>query len=257
MRITYKAQSIILNSFDYGESDRILTCYTDDFGKIKGIAKGARRSRKRFANALEPFSLSHIVFSRREHDTLSIIESCDIVNHHPGIREDLDKTLLSSYLLELTDKFTHEGKKEEAMFHLLEQFLHIIDIGLSSQSTAMIRFFEMRLLKIAGYEPVFDHCILCRKPLNHTEVYRFIPNMGGIKCSACQQSHGDSFPVSVGTLKSLMLGKDIDVHKVNRINLSDLAARESNIILSHFIYHLLGKNLKSLSVLNQIRDMGI
>jgi DNA repair protein RecO (recombination protein O) len=257
MRITYKATSIILNTFDYGESDRILTCYTDDFGKIKGIAKGARRSKKRFPNALEPFSLSRIVFSRREHDTLSIIESCDIINHHSGIREDLDKTLISSYLLELTDKFTHEGKNEIAFFQLLEKFLHIIDIGMSNPSTSLIRFFEMRLLKIAGYEPVFDRCIHCHKPLSHTEIYRFHPNMGGIKCGVCQQSNADSFPVSVGTLKSLLLGKEIDIQKVNRINLSDQAAQESNLILSRFIHHLLGKNLNSLSVLNQVREMGI
>jgi DNA repair protein RecO (recombination protein O) len=257
MRISYKATSIFLNSFDYGESDRILTCYTDEFGKIKGIAKGARRSKKRFPNALELFSLSHIVFSRREHDTLSIIESCDIINHHSGIREDLDKTIISSYLIELTDNFTHEGKKELALFQLLEKFLHIIDTGTSNPATSLIRFFEMRLLKIAGYEPVLDRCLLCQKPLSHTEVYRFIPSMGGIKCSACQQNNGDSLPVSVGTLKSLLLGKEIDIQKVNRINLSSLAAQESNLILSRFIHHLLGKNLKSLSVLNQIRALGI
>ncbi len=255
MRSSHKTTAIILNSLDYGESDRILTFYTEEFGKLKGIAKGARRSKKRFPNALEPFSLLHVIFSKRERDTLVLIENCDIINHHPGIRENLDKTLVSSYLLELTDKFTQEGKKDMALFQLLKNFLHMIDSGIHSEE--LIRFFEIRILKLSGYEPIFDRCMLCNKPVSHDELYRFVPSKGGIKCKTCHQNSFDSFPVSVGTIKSLLLGKEIDIQKINRINLSDQSAQESKIILSRFIHHLLGTELKSLHVLNQIRKMGI
>jgi len=257
MRSIHKAKSVIINSIDYGESDRILTFYTDDFGKIKGMAKGARRSKKRFPNALEPFSLVSIVFSKRERDTLAFIESCDTINHHPCIRENLDKSLIASYLVELTDKFTREGKKDIDLFNLLKNYLHIIDIDKSSPSPGLVHFFEIRLLKISGYEPVFDRCMQCGKILDHGETYRFIPSKGGIRCTLCHQEGFDSLPVSVGTLKSLLLGKEIDIQKINRINLSVQAAHESSLILSGFIHHLLGTNLKSLSVLHQIRQMGI
>jgi DNA repair protein RecO (recombination protein O) len=255
MRSSHKTTAIILNSLDYGESDRILSLYTGEFGKLKGIAKGARRSKKRFPNALEPFSLLHVIFSKRERDTLVLIENCDVINHHSGIRENLDKTLVSSYLLELTDKFTQEGKKDMALFQLLKNFLHIIDTGIHSEE--LIRFFEIRILKLSGYEPIFDRCMLCNKPVSHEELYRFVPSKGGIKCKTCHQNSFDSFPVSVGTIKSLLLGKEIDIQKINRISLSDQSAQESKIILSRFIHHLLGTELKSLHVLNQIRKMGI
>jgi DNA repair protein RecO (recombination protein O) len=62
-RTSHKTEAIVLRRFDYGESDWIVTFYTSDFGKIRGIAKGARRSQKRFANTLELFSCSHILFS--------------------------------------------------------------------------------------------------------------------------------------------------------------------------------------------------
>jgi DNA repair protein RecO (recombination protein O) len=256
MRSSHKTTAIILNSLDYGESDRILTVYTTDFGKLKGIAKGARRSKKRFPNALEPFSLAYIVFSKKERDTLVLIESCDIIKHHTGIRENLDKTLISSYLLELTDKFTREGKKDTVLFQLLQNFLNMIDTG-NHSGEELLRFFEIRLLKLSGYEPIFDHCMHCKKPVSHEELYRFIPSKGGIKCKTCHQNTFDSFPVSVGTIKSLLLGKEIDIQKINRIALSDQSAHESRNILSRFIHHLLGTELKSLQVLNQIREMGI
>ena len=255
MRLSYKTTAIILNSLDYGESDRILTFYTSDFGKLKGIAKGARRSKKRFPNSLEPFSCSRIIFSKKERDTLVLIENCDVINHHPNIRENLDKTLISSYLVELTDKFTKEGKKDDKLFHLLQAFLTIIDEG--DHSEEIIRFFEIRLLKLSGYEPTLDQCIYCKKPINHQDTYRFIPEEGGIGCKMCHQNGYDSYPVSVGALKTLLLGKEIDICKITRINLSGQSAQESRNILSHFIHHLLGNELKSLQVINEIRRMGI
>ena len=110
-RVVHKSPAIVLHGLDYGESDRIVTFYTHDFGKLKGIAKGARRSRKRFSNALEPFSYGNIIFSKKGRGTLALIEGIDIINHHAKIREDLGNTLMSSYLIELIDKFTLEGKK--------------------------------------------------------------------------------------------------------------------------------------------------
>ena len=111
MKSAQKTRAIVLRSLDYGESDRIVTFLTDEFGKLKGIAKGARRSRRRFANALEPFSLSTILFSRRGSGGLAFIEGSDVINHFAGIRADLDRTLVASYVVELADHFSVEGKK--------------------------------------------------------------------------------------------------------------------------------------------------
>jgi DNA repair protein RecO (recombination protein O) len=95
-RTLQQTEAIVLRVIDYGESDRIVTFCTADFGKIRGIAKGARRSRKRFVNTLEPFSCSRVHFSRRGPDTLALIEGCDVLSHFPGIRADLEKTLAAS-----------------------------------------------------------------------------------------------------------------------------------------------------------------
>ena len=74
-RESHKATGFVLKSLSYGESDLIVTFYSREFGKIKGIAKGAKRSQKRFANVFEPFSLTNIIFSRKNRDTLAFIES--------------------------------------------------------------------------------------------------------------------------------------------------------------------------------------
>lgn len=254
-RVVNKSPAIVLYALDYGESDRIITFYTSEYGKLKGIAKGARRSRKRFSNALEPFSYGNIIFSKKGSGTLSLIEGCDVIKHHAHIREELENTLASSYLIELIDKFTPERKKNTELFHLLLNFLGLIDTGNSSDT--LIRFFEIRLLKLTGYEPVLDRCLVCKQPLIEKTVYHFITREGGLKCTTCCQNNSGSLQVSLGTIKTLLLGKETDLDRINRIVLSDQMEKEMRNILLSFIYHIIGKEMKSLHVLNEIRKTGI
>ena len=146
-RTALRTEAIVLRTIDYGESDRIVTFCTADFGKIRGIAKGARRSRKRFANAIEPFCCSRILFSRRSPDSLALIEGSDVICHFPSIRADLEKTLSASYLIDLTDQFTLEDKKNEELFSLLLGFLRLLEAVPARE--ALLRIFEIRLLKLS------------------------------------------------------------------------------------------------------------
>jgi DNA repair protein RecO (recombination protein O) len=256
-----KASGIVLRSLDYGESDRIITFYTDDFGKLTGIAKGARRSKKRFPNTLELFSCSNILFSKRSRGRLALIENCNVTNHYPGIRSDLEKTLLASYFIDLTNQFTQEGKKNLKLFQLLQDFLGIVDTGNSSEIIA--RLFELHLLKLKGFEPVLDRCVTCKRSLDEIEeVYHnkpllFNPDMGGVKCPGCSLDNRNSIPISLETIKILLMGKEMEIGKIHQLSLSGQAAEESKEILAGFIQHLLGKELKSLTVLSEIRKMNI
>ena len=254
-RIVHKTSAIVIHSLDYGDSDRIVTFYSMDFGKVKGIAKGARRSKKRFSNALEPMSYCNIIFSKKGRGTLALIEGCDVIDHHAKIREDLHKTLLASYLTELVDKFTLESKKNVDLFKLLLNFLGLIDAGACSD--AVIRFFEIRLLRITGYEPALDMCMTCKRPVGKEFIYHFSMSDGGLRCSACQQDNFGSLEISLGTIRTLQLGKEIDTARINRIAFSKQAAQESREVLAGFIHHLLGKEIKSFLVLNDIQKMGI
>lgn len=254
-RNQYRTEAIVLRLLDYGESDRIVTFCTSEFGKLRGIAKGARRSRKRFANALEPFSSSHILFSRRGPDSLALIESSDVICHFPAIRADLEKTLSASYLIDLTDQFTLEDKKNEKLFQLLIGFLHLLETVPARES--LLRFFEIRLLKLSGYDPLLDHCLICKAPLDKERAYRFKAADGGLTCLACRPEGPDSVPVSLGTIRTLLLGRDLAIDRLGQLMLSDRSAAESRLLLSGFIRHILGKEPKSVHILNEIRRMGV
>jgi DNA repair protein RecO (recombination protein O) len=254
-RTPQQTEAIVLRVIDYGESDRIVTFCTADFGKIRGIAKGARRSRKRFANAIEPFCCSRIFFSRRSPDSLALIEGCDILSHFPGIRADLEKTLAASCLIDLTDHFTPEDKKSEATFCLLLDFLRLLEENALTE--ALLRFFEIRLLRISGYDPVLDHCLCCKTPIGKHAAYRFDAAKGGLTCNGCGPGNPNAIPVSLGTIRTLLLGREMEIGRLCSLLFSGQSADESRRLLAHFIRHILGRELKSVHVLNEIRRLGI
>jgi DNA repair protein RecO (recombination protein O) len=250
---SHKTTAFVLHSLHYGESDLIITFYSHEFGKIKGIAKGAKNSRKRFANVFEPFSLTNIIFTRKNRDMLAFIESCDIIDHYSAIRQDLEKTLIASYYIDLADHFSPEGKKNEDVFRLLQDFLQML--GTQKSSEAAVRFFEIRLLKLAGFEPELKHCITCKTPVANGGSYFFYAGEGGIKCSACAKPQRYEQPISAGTVRTLLLGREMDMDKIKLIALSETLAKESRSMLTGFISHVLGREVKSLKVMEQVRKL--
>lgn len=250
-RESHKATGFILKSLSYGESDLIVTFYSREFGKVKGIAKGAKRSQKRFANVFEPFSLIDFIFSRKNRDSLAFIESCDIIDHYPLIRQDLEKTLTASYFIDLADHFSLEGKINESLFTLLQDFLDWL--AREHVSDPAIRFFEMRLLKIMGFEPALTACVRCKTPVTNGASYYFLPKEGGIFCAACARPERYDQTVSAGTVRTLLLGKDLAMEKIKRVCMPESLASESRAILCGFISHVLGKEVKSLKVMEQVR----
>jgi len=248
-----KTPAFVIHFLNYGESDRIVTFFTREFGKVKGIAKGARRSRKRFSNAIEPFSHATILFSRRDENSLAVIENCDVLNHYPKIRADLARTMRASYMVELVDRFTAEGKKSAAIFQLLEGFLGLLEAGHGAEETTL--FFELRLLTLSGYEPMLEQCILCGTTIDETGAALFDTARGGIRCSKCSRGEEGCIPVSTGTVKTLLMGNGMAPDHIPRLILSENAIRESSRILRHFIRHTLGREPRSLQVLDEIKKM--
>jgi DNA repair protein RecO (recombination protein O) len=100
--------AIVLRTRDYAEADRIVTLLTRDFGKLSGIAKGAKASRRRFERKLEPFTQAMLYFRRRPQGQLVFITRAERLDHAPGEFDELGRIALGSYMLELSDALTTE-----------------------------------------------------------------------------------------------------------------------------------------------------
>src|SRR5210317_1853456 len=103
------SQAIILHHTDYGEADRIVTFLTPDHGRLKGFARAARKSRKRFGAALEPFAEVQIHWTARGSGDLVSLRDAELVDLHSRLRRDLETLSLASYGCELADVLFDES----------------------------------------------------------------------------------------------------------------------------------------------------
>ena len=186
MRVNhFLTEGIVLRSRPFGESDKIVSFLTADYGKITGIAKGAKRSRKRFANSLEPFSLVALRFQEHPYHTLALILTADVVLNFSRFASSLEMISYASYLVEITEGLVGEREANVAVFnHLKEGLGHLNEHG------ATLRFltkYELKLLALVGYQPVLDGCQRCRKccPDDSAERWHFSWKNGGIICASC------------------------------------------------------------------------
>lgn len=249
-----KTKAIVLRTTPYAEADRIVSLYTLDFGRIKGVAKGAKRSQKRFGNTLEIGSYVSVSFFEKETAELVRLDHCDLIRSLEGLREDIKKLAWASYLIELINELTGERIQNKPLFRLLLFFLHWIDREPLREE--ILRVFEIRLFSILGYEPQFSACRHCRKMLSEEKLF-FSAQDGGVLCSSCAARMPGLVSISLGAIRTLRLAQTLPLEKVGRISFSLQSLKESETVLSNFLNQYIGKDLKSKKFLAQLSSSNI
>jgi DNA repair protein RecO (recombination protein O) len=249
----FKTNAIVIRSANYGESDKIVTFLTKDFGKLKGIAKGARRSRKRFQNALGLFSHLRLMFFDKGGIGLVRAEGCDILHSFPRIREDLKKIVYGNYYLELANEMAGEREGNREVFELLLSFLS--DLEEMDPQEEQLRLFEIRMLSLFGYQPNMGRCNLCQRgweDLKEIPGVFFSLEKGSLVCEKCSTVWNNLIPFSLGTARLIEKVAQMELPKIQRLKFTQQSLSESREILPRFISYQLGKELKSLKTLGLI-----
>jgi len=246
MRDTCVTEAIVLRSWAFGESDKIVSFFTHDYGKVSGIAKGAKRSRKRFVNTLEPFSLVKLYFQDRSHTSLVFVHACDLIRPFKDLTVSLEKIAYAFYLIEITDELTREREENRPLFeHLKEGLAFVEERG---TSLSFLALFEMKLLKMAGYQPMLEHCRRCKKgwePSSQTE-WRFSLRDGGILCAHCSLFRKETLPLSQQAVGA-MVGLQEEELFLSHSSFPLSVLKESCSVLTRFIQFQINKELKSAS----------
>lgn len=246
----HTTQAIVLRTTDYAESDRIVSLYSRDFGKLRGIAKGAKKSLRRFGSSLEPFTLNDVSFSDRETHGLVRLERCLIVRAYPGIAVSVKRLALGSYLLELAEALTPEKEPHPEVFDLLVFFIELLtDRDFREE---LLRFFELRLFGCLGYQPQLYRCMLCREPFDVRQAYGFSIRRGGIVCPRCAGGVPELLALSNGTIRLLQQAQALEFGRLQRLYFSQAARDESRRIFTRFLEFHIGHRPRSLDILTQL-----
>ena len=144
--------SIVIKKSVYGEADYLVTLFTKEIGKVKGIARQAKKSKKRFGGRLEPFNHLKLDITINE-NKFNLINDVSLIRPYPSISNSLESFAFGSFVLEHVDLFTYENEKSDEMFDAtIKMFDHIEK---SENILPTLMNFQLTLLRINGIMPNF------------------------------------------------------------------------------------------------------
>ncbi len=181
-----KDEAIILSTRLFGESDKIVRFFTLSSGKLSGIAKGAKKSQKRFMNTLEPFNQVLIEYFEKPTSSLVRIENADLEESNSGLEVSLKRVCTASFFTEFVDKLTKEKQRNGHLFHTLKMILD--SLKLVEFTVTDILYYELQMLRHLGYMLNLAACVHCGKALADVEKLYFSKERGGTLCIGCSRS---------------------------------------------------------------------
>jgi DNA repair protein RecO (recombination protein O) len=235
----YRDNAVVLRSWKLGEADRIVSLMTQQNGKIRCVAKGARKTKSRFGSSVDPTNHLEVQLYRGKGDldTLTQVQSID---RFPTLREDLELFARASSMLEAVELVSQDREPNEALYTMLARGMHTVA---SSESHLVVAGFFLKLLAQEGFAPSVDVCVLCGATNNLTH---FSVGDGGTTCGTCRA--GTALSVEALALLQLALGGQLGA-VLNQP--ATPATREVDVLATRLIEYMLERRLRSSGVLEQ------
>jgi len=243
----YNTEAIVIRKSELGEADSILTLYTPHLGKIRAVAKGARRPKSKIGGHVELLVHSQMLLVRSR--SLDIISQSQTIESFLPLRDDLKGTSSALYVVELVDRFTADGQENYPLFRLLVDTLHWL--CRARHGELVLRYFELHLLKHLGYQPQLQQCVVCRSPMTAGDNY-FTPSGGGVVCPSCCHQEPVLYPLSLNALKVLRFLERSDYAQVDRLRVSPELSSDLKRLMQRCIRYLLEREVKSAEWLDRL-----
>ncbi len=245
---SYRTQAIVLGHIEYGEADRIITLFTAEKGKITAIAKGVRKIRSRKAGHLEPFTRSSLFLAKGRN--LDIITQAETLDSYIGLREDLQRLALASYVVEVVDRFTYEEGQNIGIFRLLANTLSRLETHPNAET--VVHYYETRLLDLLGFRPQLFECVNCGSQIQEVDQF-FSPLTGGVLCPKCGSPQGDAWPVKKDTLRYWRHMQRSNWQQVESVVIPKAIEASLADLIQRYLTYLLERSLNSPEFLREIR----
>jgi DNA repair protein RecO (recombination protein O) len=250
-----QTEALILRAVDFGESDRILHLLIPDSGRLTAIAKGARRSVRRFAGALDLFNHLHIQADLRRSPSMARLDQARLIETFDALRTDPARFALGCYLLELLDRLAPDGGNRADMRRLFGFALGALRaIAIHEPDARMRILLELRALDALGLRPELRDCVRCGSATGRDAQVAFHVADGGAVCGACAPRFDGLLPVHLGTLRALEQGLRFDFDRLDRLGMGRQALAEAQQIMSRFQRFHVGFELRSERFLDRILE---
>lgn len=244
----YTVNAIVLRRINFGETDRIVTLYARERGKISGIAKGSRKPISRLSGPTE--ILTYGKYQLATGKQLDVVTQAEVKESFPRIHGDLSRIAHATYMDELADKLVEERAPNADIFDLLLSALYLMERPNDPQK--VVHMFELQFMGLLGYEPALSKCVRCREPLPAGEVF-FSPSLGGTVCRDCAPLPEDAIQISRETVETMRELLEADAPKVEEMEIPQEVMDQIARVMRWYIRYRAERELKSLEFLQALK----
>jgi DNA repair protein RecO (recombination protein O) len=233
-----KATALVLRVIEFSETSSIVTLFTREFGKIRAIAKGARRPKGPFESALDLLALCRIVFLRKSSDALDLLTEAKLERRFRPPGGNLSNLYAAYYVAELLNELTDDYDPHPELFDVADETLAALRTS-STAALALLRF-ELTALRVLGHLPSFETCVECGTAVEASGRVAFSQAAGGVLCKSCRVGQKQVISISAGVLRTLVELAAAQGEAWRRLEIDRRTYGELRAIMNHYWAHLLG-----------------
>jgi len=234
-----KATAIVLRTVEFMESSLVVTLFTREFGKVRALAKGARRLKGPFESAIDLLALCRIVFLRKSSEALDLITESKLLRRFRPAGRNLSSLYAGYYVAELLSELTDDYDPHPELFDLADESLLALSAG-EPVANRVLRF-ELVALRFLGHLPSLETCVDCSAKVPMTGRVAFGHQHGGVLCPQCVKGKQQLVWASAGALRAMRQLADPEGPTWRRLEIDGGCRGEIRGLLNRFLYNLLGR----------------
>jgi len=173
-----ESEAIELRTYPLREADLLVTLFTRAEGKMHGVARSAKKSKRRFGGALEPLTYVRAFYDVRERRELARLDSCEVLESPMASEVSYARAVALGHIAELLDELLPDHEANDAIFRLTLSVLHVLT---GPEVWMPVTYFDLWLTRLVGFLPELDECVVCGRNLNGSRAY-FHALADGLMC---------------------------------------------------------------------------
>jgi DNA repair protein RecO (recombination protein O) len=233
-----KATALVLKVVEFSETSSIVTLFTREFGKVRALAKGARRPKGPFESALDLLALCRIVFLRKSSDALDLLTEAKLERRFRPPGGALSNLYAAYYVAELLNALTDDYDSHPELFDAADQALAVLRTA-CVVAPVLVQF-ELKALRVLGHLPSWTQCAECGIDVEPVGRVPFSHLAGGVLCKACRNRQKQIVSISPGVLETLVRLSAPTAPPAEAIPWDSRYDGELRGVLNHYWSHLLG-----------------
>jgi DNA repair protein RecO (recombination protein O) len=236
-------RGFVLNSFSYAEADKIVQLYTLQLGRVKAIAKGARKPKSKLSSAIDLFTESGFSLHKKPSADLYLLSQAKVIKGYSELKKDLRTITALQVLADLLIQSLHDTEPHPEIYSLLKETLSALGERSGNGELVLVAF-ALKFLDLLGHPIELETCAECGTSLGRKKAF-LIPHRGGALCESCCPSGPARLKVAPAGLEVLKKLRSLPMERVHVLKLKAAFAREIFLTALEYSERTIERKLKT------------